>query len=154
MISNWRTAMSGTRNVSKAKASKTRKTTGKARTKRSGHAATSRKHQDSSSRVKTVRDEFGLKQTQMSRMLGISARKLSELESQSKDPRPETNRRLTEIERLQKALDEIMDAGDIAAWLVEPNDAFDGSTPLQVVERGEVDRLWQMIFAIRTGHPM
>ena len=40
------------------------------------------------------------------------------------------------------------------AWTEEPNDGFDGSTPLQVVERGEVDRVWQMIFAIRTGHPM
>ena len=146
--------MSGTRNVSKAKVSKARKTTGEVLSKKSGRAAPYRKDKDSSPRVKAVRDEFGLKQTQMSRMLGISPRKLSELESQSKDPRPETKRRLTELERLRKALDEIMDAGDIAAWMEEPNDAFDGSTPLQVVERGEVDRLWQMIFAIRTGHPM
>ncbi len=55
---------------------------------------------------------------------------------------------------LKNALAEIMDADDIAAWMESPNQAFDGSTPLQLVERGEIDRLWQMIFAIRTGQPM
>lgn len=105
-------------------------------------------------RVKDVRSKYGLKQVSMSRLLGISSRKLSELESQSRDPRPETKRRLSEVDRLHKALDEIMDAGDIAGWMEEPNEAFGGSTPLQLVERGEIDRLWQMIFAIRTGQPV
>lgn len=60
----------------------------------------------------------------------------------------------TEVERLRKALSEIIDPDNIAAWMAQPNDAFDGSTPLQVVERGESDRLWQMIYAVRTGHPL
>jgi transcriptional regulator with XRE-family HTH domain len=105
------------------------------------------------SRVKRVRDRYGLKQPEMSRLLGVSARTLSELESQPKEPRQETKRRLTEVERLYRALSEIIDADGIAAWMQEPNDGFDGSTPLQVVERGEIDRIWQMIYAVRTGHP-
>lgn len=106
------------------------------------------------SRVKTIRVKYGFKQSQMSRLLGISARKLSELESQPKEPRLETKRRLTEVDRLRRAMSEIIDPDEIAAWMEEPNDAFDGSTPLQVVERGEIDRLWQMIYAVRTGHPL
>jgi hypothetical protein len=35
----------------------------------------------------------------------------------------------------------------------EPNPAFDGSTPLQVIERGESDRLWKMIYALESGDP-
>jgi hypothetical protein len=33
-----------------------------------------------------------------------------------------------------------------------PNLAFEGSTPLQVVERGESDRLWRMIWELRMGN--
>ena len=47
-----------------------------------------------------------------------------------------------------------MVTGDIAAWMKESRVAFGGSTLLQIVERGEIDRLLQMIIAVRTGHPM
>ncbi|MFG0244193.1 MAG: helix-turn-helix domain-containing protein [Phycisphaerales bacterium JB054] len=142
--------MSATRNANKSKVSKTRR----AATKKAAAAAPVKKPKKAVSRAKAVRNKFGLKQTQMSRLVGISPRKLSELESKSREPRPETKRRLTEVDRLHKALDEIMDAEDIAGWMEEPNDAFGGSTPLQLVERGEIDRLWQMIFAIRSGQPV
>jgi len=141
--------MSATRNANKSKVSKTRS----AATKKTAAAAPVKKSKKPVSRAKAVRNKLGLRQTQMSRLVGISPRKLSELESKSRDPRPETKRRLTEVDRLRKALDEIMDAEDIAGWMEEPNDAFGGSTPLQLVERGEIDRLWQMIFAIRSGQP-
>lgn len=142
--------MSATQKSSKPKTSKTQKSV----KKKAASAASVKTVKKASFRVKTVRSKYGLKQTQMSRLLGISPRKLSELESKSRDPRPETKRRLTEVDRLHKALDEIMDAGDIAGWMEEPNDAFGGSTPLQLVERGEIDRLWQMIHAIRSGQPI
>ncbi len=143
--------MTAIRNANKSKVSKK---TRSAATKKAAAAAPVKKPKKSVSRAKAVRIKFGLKQTQMSRLVGISPRKLSELESKSRDPRPETKRRLTEVDRLHKALDEIMDAEDIAGWMEEPNDAFGGSTPLQLVERGEIDRLWQMIFAIRSGQPV
>lgn len=136
------------------KVSRTAKAASKPLARKPGRAASARKAASSPVRVKIVRSKLGLKQTQMSRILGISARKLSELESQSKDPRPETNRRLTEVDRLRKGLEEIMDAENIAPWMETPNNAFDGSTPLQLIERGEIDRIWQMIFAVRTGHPL
>jgi hypothetical protein len=47
-----------------------------------------------------------------------------------------------------------MDAADLPEWMERPNPAFEGSTPLQVVERGEIDRLWQMVYAVRTGQPL
>ena len=39
----------------------------------------------------------------------------------------------------------------IGPWLEQPNEAFDGLKPLEVIERGEVDRLWAMIFYLRSG---
>jgi hypothetical protein len=31
--------------------------------------------------------------------------------------------------------------------------AVDGSTPLQVIERGETDRIWRMIYELQSGAP-
>ena len=107
----------------------------------------------SASSARDIRTHLGLTQTRMARLLGVSTRKMSELESPGSPPRPETRRRLTEIDRLSQALGEIMDAADLGPWLDTPNDAFEGSTPLQLVERGEIDRLWQMIHTVRTGQP-
>jgi len=103
---------------------------------------------------RSAREDFGLTQPLMARVLGVSVRKLSELETSARAARPETRRRLMEVRRLQVALAEIMDPGDIGAWMEEPNGAFGGATPLQVIERGEVDLLWQMIYAVRGGHPV
>jgi transcriptional regulator with XRE-family HTH domain len=100
-----------------------------------------------------IRAALGLTQAQMSRLLGISARKMSSLESSDASPKSDTRRRLTEVDRLRQALCELMTPADLAKWFDAPNPGFDGSTPLQLVERGEIDRLWQMIHAVRTGEP-
>lgn len=57
-------------------------------------------------------------------------------------------------EPIYKALGEVMEEGKLDHWLKEPNTAFDGSTPLQVIERGESDRLWRMIYQVQTGEPL
>ena len=46
-----------------------------------------------------------------------------------------------------------MEPKAIGPWLLQPNPAFDGSTPLQVIERGESDRLWRMIYELESGQP-
>ena len=46
---------------------------------------------------------------------------------------------------------EHMKASAIAAWLEEPNRAFRGLKPLEVIERGEVDRIWRMVFELESG---
>ena len=109
--------MSVTRKSSKPKAIKSRRSAAK----KAALAAPAKAPKAPRSRAKAVRMKFGLKQTQFSRLAGISPRKLSELESNAGEPRPETKRRLTEIDRLHKALDEIMDADGIAGWMDEPN---------------------------------
>jgi len=46
-----------------------------------------------------------------------------------------------------------MQPAQIGRWIKSPNPAFDGSTPLQLVERGELDRIWQMLYDLESGHP-
>lgn len=54
--------------------------------------------------------------------------------------------------RMRDALAGMIKERSIEAWLQRPNKQFDGSTPLQVIERGETDRLWRMIWQLREGN--
>ena len=41
----------------------------------------------------------------------------------------------------------------LGAWFITPNETFDGLKPMEVIERGEIDRLWDMVFRLRSGMP-
>ncbi len=41
----------------------------------------------------------------------------------------------------------------VGHWLKYLTPAFDGSTPLQLVERGEMDRIWRMLYDLESGQP-
>jgi hypothetical protein len=73
--------------------------------------------------------------------------------SQGTKPSSSTARRLAETRRLLAALDRLVSPEAIGPWFKQPNSAFDGSTPLQVMERGEADRLWRMIYELESGEP-
>ncbi|WP_437200835.1 hypothetical protein [Planctomicrobium sp. SH664] len=60
-------------------------------------------------------------------------------------------RAISQIRRLVAALEEVMDPQIIGPWLNSPNESFDGSKPLEVIERGQIDRIWQMIYELRSG---
>ena len=69
-----------------------------------------------------------------------------------KTPRRSSAQKIWEVTRLFDALADIIDKKVIGQWLQWPNQQFDGLTPLQVMERGETDRLWRMIWQLREGH--
>jgi hypothetical protein len=46
-----------------------------------------------------------------------------------------------------------MRAEFIGSWLKTPNEAFSGLKPIEVIERGEVDRIWRMIYELESGIP-
>jgi hypothetical protein len=41
----------------------------------------------------------------------------------------------------------------IGTWLDTPNPAFDGLKPVEVIERGEIDRIWRMVHEVGSGEP-
>ncbi len=97
--------------------------------------------------------EFGLTQPVMVRLTGYSPRSVASWSKGVKATEP-ARRKFTELVRLFDALTDLMeDPKQVAEWLQEPNPAFDGSTPLQVIERGEADRLWRMVYALESGEP-
>jgi len=60
-------------------------------------------------------------------------------------------RRLVELDRLTEALTEVIRAESLRGWLQAPNPAFDGLKPPEVIARGESDRLWEMVYFLRSG---
>ena len=102
--------------------------------------------------LKDLTDRYSITYDTLTRMTGFSLRAVSNW-SQGSKPSSSTARRLTEIKRLFAALEKLVSPEAIGPWLKEPNPAFDGSTPLQVIERGETDRIWRMVYELESGEP-
>ncbi len=94
---------------------------------------------------------YNLSNEAVSRVTGASPRTVSYWNA-GMAPQRSSAQKIREVTRLFDALSDIIKAKSIGPWLQRPNDAFDGSTPLQVMERGENDRLWRMIWQIREGN--
>ena len=60
-------------------------------------------------------------------------------------------RKLNEARRLIVGLSEIMEFQNIAPWLKQPNEWFDDRTPLQALEEGKADKIWELIFHTKEG---
>jgi hypothetical protein len=86
------------------------------------------------------------------RLTGFSARAVANW-VQGRNPSESTGRRLTELKRIFGVLEKLVSRETIGPWLKAPNPAFDGSTPLQVIERGETDRIWRMVYELESGEP-
>ncbi len=101
--------------------------------------------------VRDLRAGFGLSREKFSRLTGFSVRALAGWESGAQKPGEQARLRLTEMERLLASLSKVIRAVAVAEWFDTPNPAFEGLKPLEVVERGQVDRLWRMIFYLESG---
>lgn len=102
--------------------------------------------------VKDFCDDYGVNRDTFTRLTGFSPRAVAHW-AQGRKPSASTERRLTELDRMFAALEKLVAKETIGPWLKKPNPAFDGSTPLQVIERGENDRIWRMIYELESGEP-
>lgn len=99
-----------------------------------------------------LRDQLGVTREFFARLVDVSVRTIAEVEANPK-PIKKLMRNYTEVQRLCEALGEVVDSSEIATWLNTPNDAFDSLKPIEVIERGQIDRLWNMVFRLRSGMP-
>jgi DNA-binding transcriptional regulator YiaG len=104
----------------------------------------------STSAVQEVRRSLGLTRKLFSRLTGYSERAIASWEAGGKPDEPGL-RRIRETERFQAKLADVVRPEEIPNWLDTPNDAFGGLKPLEVIERGEIDRLWNMIYYLESG---
>jgi hypothetical protein len=67
-------------------------------------------------------------------------------------PNRANQRNVSERCRLFNALAEVVPASQLGSWLDTPNPAFEASTPIEVTERGQSDRIWRMMWELRGGN--
>jgi hypothetical protein len=102
--------------------------------------------------VSHVRSELGVTREFFARMTGFSVRAISGWEA----GRPLSEaavRRVKEMKRLHDALAEGIRPEFIPQWLETPCEGLGGLKPVEVLERGETDRLWRTVFLIGSGMP-
>jgi DNA-binding transcriptional regulator YiaG len=97
-----------------------------------------------------IRKMLGFTRPMFARVLVTSERNLASIEG-GKQAGPAVAKSMVELRRLVNALAEVVEPETIGEWLKTPNEAFDGFKPLEVIERGEADRIWQMIYEMRSG---
>jgi hypothetical protein len=86
------------------------------------------------------------------RMTGFSVRAISGWEA----GRPLSEaalRRVKEMRRLRDTLAEGIRPEFIPRWLETPCEGLGGLKPVEVLERGETDRLWRTVHLIGSGMP-
>jgi DNA-binding transcriptional regulator YiaG len=106
---------------------------------------------ETSADVRRLSRTYKLSNEVVSRVTGASPRTVSYWNAGT-PPQRSSVQKIKEVTRLFDALADIIKGSVIGEWLQRPNKQFDGSTPLQVIERGETDRLWRMIWQLREGN--
>jgi transcriptional regulator with XRE-family HTH domain len=105
-----------------------------------------------SGRALALRARLDMSRETFARLVPMSTRNLANIEA-GKTPSAAVLRQFKELRRVIDALSEVIQNDAIGPWLEQPNEAFNGLKPIEVIERGEVDRIWQMIYYLRSGVP-
>jgi len=102
------------------------------------------------SQIRSLRSKYLISQSLLARLLDISLRSVSALESGS-IALGRTARRFAEIKRLCDALSDVSKPAYIGEWLQIPNEMLGGLKPVEAIERGQSDLVWQLVEGLRTG---
>jgi hypothetical protein len=102
-------------------------------------------------RYKDFCGAYTLNGEMISRLTGTALRTVAYWQA-GKEPQRSSRQKLSELYRLFDELSGMIQSKSIGPWLNRSTPAFEGSTPLQVIERGEADRVWKMIWELREGH--
>ena len=103
--------------------------------------------------VRTLREQYTLSQALLARLLDVSLRTVSAAEKTPAAP-PQLRRNLTQTSRLCKALSEAMEPTFVGQWLDQPNDMLAGLKPVEAIERGQIELVWQVVEGLRSGSPL
>ena len=86
----------------------------------------------------------------LARLTGLSERTLATWKAGG-ELNEANSRSITTAQRFLRRLAAVVRKKAIAAWLDKPNEVFHELKPVEVIERGEIDRLWDMIYFIGSG---
>jgi DNA-binding transcriptional regulator YiaG len=105
----------------------------------------------SSNPVASLRLALAMPRSKFARLMGRTERAVIDWESGKAQPQGLSQQRIHELERLTQALGALFHDKTLGKWFDTPNPAFGGLKPIELIERGESDRLWRMIFDLKAG---
>ncbi|HET6387446.1 MAG TPA: helix-turn-helix domain-containing protein [Armatimonadota bacterium] len=100
--------------------------------------------------VRAVREKLGLTQAEFARMGRFAVKSISNWENGERVSKS-AELILQQLRELQEALCRNLAPDTVGRWLRDPNPYFGGSSPLQLVEQGRIDRLWRAIYRLESG---
>ncbi|HZZ41388.1 MAG TPA: hypothetical protein VFE58_00490 [Tepidisphaeraceae bacterium] len=103
--------------------------------------------------VRLLRQRHGISQGLLGRLLDVSLRSISSAEAQRVAP-AKIRRGVAQLNRLCQAMGEVMDAKHVGDWLDGPNEMLGGLKPVEAIERGQIDLVWQVVEGLRAGLPL
>jgi DNA-binding XRE family transcriptional regulator len=103
--------------------------------------------------VKQLREKLGLTLDEFASLLGSSARSVSGWEN-GQPMSQLAERMFREVRALIDRLSALADPAQLPAWLRQPNPTFGGFSPLQLIQSGQMYKLWELIFRIESGDPL
>lgn len=104
--------------------------------------------------LREFRQRFAVSQALLARLLGVSLRTVSGLETGGAEASDLVRRNFTQASRLCEAAAEAVQPGYLGQWLDEPNEMLGGLKPVEAVERGQIDLVWQVVEGLRSGSPL
>jgi transcriptional regulator with XRE-family HTH domain len=100
--------------------------------------------------VAGVRAGLGLSRRDFARLAGLSERAITRWKSGERLS-GQSLQRIVEVRNLQQEMLELMEPAEIRRWLVTPNRIFGELKSLEVIERGEIHKVWRTIFQLQEG---
>jgi DNA-binding XRE family transcriptional regulator len=100
--------------------------------------------------VHKLRTDLGLSPAAFARLLGASERSIRQWED-GDEPGEAHSRLLKQLERIYLAAKKVMKPQSIGKWFESPVEGLGGLKPREVIERGEHDRVWRLLFAVESG---
>ena len=99
-----------------------------------------------------LREAFRLSRERLARLLGVSAKTVERWEAKPTRPaRDEIRMRMAQLREIAELGATIYTREDLADFLDAPLAEFDGRTALQLIERGEADRVLAALAADYEG---
>ncbi|MBW3613188.1 MAG: DUF2384 domain-containing protein [Chloroflexi bacterium] len=99
-----------------------------------------------------LRNAFRLSRERLARLVGVSAKTVERWEARPTRPaRDETRERMAQLREIAELGTAVYTAERLADFLTAPLAEFDGRTPLQLIERGDGDRVLAALAADYEG---
>lgn len=108
--------------------------------------------QDGQTRKLELRARLQMARPTFGKIVNVAERTIADVESGG-DSINKLKRPYNEVYKLCEALSDVVDPACLGAWFQTPNESFDGLTPIELIEQGDIDQLWNMVFELQTGMP-